>query len=49
MWFCVCFKCNFNIGIESLQMDPFLTFPNQNIHAIHLYFLRAICFTFIYI
>ena len=49
MWFCVCFKCNFNIDIESLKLDPFLKFPHQNLNAIHLYFLRATCLNFIYI
>ena len=49
VWFCVFFKCNFNIGIESLQIHPFLTFPHQNLHEILLYILRATCLNIIYI
>jgi len=28
------FQCNFNIGIESFQMDPFLAFSHQNLHKL---------------
>ena len=38
------FQCNFNVGIDSFQIDLILKFPNQNLYAPKLYFVSATWF-----
>jgi len=44
------FKCvlvyhyNPNVGLKAILIDPFLQVFHPNLHAIHIYILRATCF-----